>query len=142
MILGVLGYCLAMPGVTIGGLAFDAHTLLFATVALFCGYQSILFAIFTKTFAISEGLLPADERLSRFFRIITLERGLILGTGATIIGVILLLTAVNQWRLAHWGSLNYAETMRRVIPGVTLTAMGFQTVLASFFVNILGMRRK
>jgi len=32
-----------------------------------CGYQAILFAIFTKTFAISEGLMPEDRRLSCFF---------------------------------------------------------------------------
>jgi hypothetical protein len=32
--------------------------------------------------------------------------------------------------------------MRWVIPGVTLTALGFQTVLASFFVAVLGWYRK
>jgi len=39
-----------------------------------------------------------------------------------------------------FGELNYAETMRVVIPGVTLTALGFQTVLMSFFLSLLGMR--
>jgi hypothetical protein len=28
-----------------------------------------------------------------------------------------------------------------VIPGTTLTALGFQTILSSFFVSILGMKR-
>ena len=46
---------------------FDAHTLLFASLAILCGYQSILFAVFTKIFAVSEGLMPADPRLKRFF---------------------------------------------------------------------------
>jgi hypothetical protein len=32
--------------------------------------------------------------------------------------------------------------MRWVVPGVTLTALGFQTVLSSFFCSMLGMRRK
>jgi hypothetical protein len=32
-----------------------------------CGYQSILFALFTKTFAISEELMPKDPRLNRFY---------------------------------------------------------------------------
>jgi hypothetical protein len=32
--------------------------------------------------------------------------------------------------------------MRWVIPGVTLTALGFQTVLSSFFFSILGLRRR
>jgi hypothetical protein len=29
-----------------------------------------------------------------------------------------------------------------VIPGATLTALGFQTVLCSFFMSILGMKRR
>jgi len=29
------------------------------------GYQSLLFAVFTKIFAISEGLLPEDRRMTR-----------------------------------------------------------------------------
>ena len=34
------------------------------------------------------------------------------------------------------------STMRVVIPGFALAALGFQTILSSFFVSILGMRRK
>jgi len=57
-------------------------------------------------------------------------------------GVVLLLLAINQWRLAHFGPLDYATTMRLVIPGATLTALGFQTLLSSFFVSILGLQRR
>jgi hypothetical protein len=31
--------------------------------------------------------------------------------------------------------------MRWVIPGVTLAAIGFQTILSSFFLSVLGMQR-
>ena len=133
---------LAMPGVTIMGITFDAHTLLFASLAILCGYQSILFAIFSKTFAISEGLLPENPRMTRFFQVVTLEKGLLLGSGAFVIGLAFLLTAVNIWREAGYGPLDYAQTMRLVVPGATLTALGFQTVLSSFFVSMLGMRRR
>jgi glycosyltransferase involved in cell wall biosynthesis len=142
ILMGLIGYGVAMPGLTLWGITFDAHTLLFASLAILCGYQSILFAIFTKTFAISEGLMPEDPRMTRFFELINLERGLIVASAALITGILLLLTAVNQWRLAHLGDLNYPETMRMVVPGATLTALGFQTILSSFFVSILGMRRK
>lgn len=142
VLLGLVGYGLGMPGVTIGRLTFDAHTLLFASLAILLGYQSIVFAIFTKTFAISEGLLPEDSRLTRFFELVNLEKGLMAGGGALLIGLALLLASVNQWRVKDFGQLNYAETMRWVIPGVTLAALGFQTLLSSFFISILGMRRK
>ena len=140
--LGLFGYAIALPGFTMNGVTFDAHTLLFASLAILCGYQSVLFAIFTKTFAISEGLLPEDRRMNRFFEVVNLERGLIISSTALCIGLVLLVTAVAQWRMTGFGSLDYARTMRLVIPGATLTALGFQTILSSFFVSILGMRRR
>lgn len=142
IVLGLGGYGLALPGLTLGGVTFDAHTLLFASLAVICGSQAIWFAVFSKTFAISEGLLPADPKLSRFFGVATLERGLILATGALILGLGLLLAAINEWRLANFGNLIYAKTMRLVVPGATLVVLGFQTILSSFFVSMLGMRRK
>jgi glycosyltransferase involved in cell wall biosynthesis len=141
ILLGLLGYAVAMPGMTFNGVNFDAHTLLFASLAILCGYQSSLFAIFTKTFAISQGLLPEDRRLSRFFEVVNLERGLVIAAVALLFGLSLLTGAINQWRLTGFGHLDYAQTMRLVVPGVTLTALGFQTVLSSFFVSILGVRR-
>ena len=131
-----------MPGMTVGGVTFDAHTLLFASLAILCGYQSTLFAIFAKTFAITEGLLPEDPKLNRFFQIVNLERGLLLASSALIVGLMLLLLAVNEWRVAGFGPLDYAKTMRLVVPGATLTALGFQTILSSFFVSVLGMHRR
>jgi glycosyltransferase involved in cell wall biosynthesis len=140
--LGLLGYAIALPGLSIHGVNFDAHTLLFASLAVLLGYQSVLFALFAKTFAVSEGLMPEDPALARFFSLVTLERGLLVGTGALLLGVALLLAAVDQWRVAGFGALDYARTMRLVIPGTTLTALGFQTVLASFFLSILRLRRR
>jgi len=142
ILLGLLGYVVAMPRLTLAGVTFDAHTLLFASLFVLCGYQSILFAIFTKTFAITEGLMPPDPRLDRFFVHVNLEKGLVAGSGALLLGVVLLVGSLLQWRAVGYGSLDYAYTMRWVIPGVTLTALGFQTILSSFFVSILGMRRK
>jgi glycosyltransferase involved in cell wall biosynthesis len=142
VLLGLIGYGVAMPGLMVMGVAFDAHTLLFASLAILCGYQSILFAIFTKTFAIAEGLMPEDPRLTRFFEVVNLERGLVIASVALVVGLALLMLAVDQWRLADFGTLDYAHTMRLVIPGVTLTALGFQTILSSFFASILGMYRR
>jgi hypothetical protein len=142
ILLGVLGYIVALPQMKIGTVAFDAHTLLFASLFILCGYQSVLFAILTKTFAISEGLMPPDPKMEKFFSVVNLERGLIVAAVALVVGVVLLLLAINTWREAQFGPLNYAETMRYVIPGSTLFALGFQTVLSGFFVSILGMKRR
>ena len=139
---GLLGYALVLPGLTIGKVTFDAHTLLFASLAILCGYQSILFHVFAKTFAIGEGLLPNDAQLQRFYRIMNLERGLLAAAGLLALGVALLMLAVLEWRRVDFGDLDYSRTMRLVVPGVTVTALGFQTVLSSFFVSVLGMHRR
>lgn len=139
---GMIGYGLALPGFTVRGVTFDAHTLLFASLAVLCGYQSMLFALFSKTFAISERLMPEDPRLTRFFQVMNLERGLILSVAVLFAGVALLGASVNEWRSVNFGRLDYSKTMRLVVPGATLTALGLQTILSSFFVSMLGMRRR
>ena len=138
----MVGYALAMPRLSIGKMTFDVHTLLFASLAIICGYQSIAFALMTKVFAIMEGLLPEDPRLNKFFAIVNLESGLTVGALGMAVGLGLLGGAVHQWSSVDFGALNYEHTMRWVIPGVMLTALGFQTILSSFFASLMGMRRR
>lgn len=139
---GVVGYAVAMPGLTIGRATFDAHTLLFATLSIICGYQAVLFALFTKSFAIGEGLLPLDPRMEKLYRQVPLERGLLIGIGGVVAGLALLGAATLHWRAVSFGRLDYGQTMRWVIPGVMLTVLGVQTIFSSFFISILGLKRR
>ncbi len=139
---GIVGYAVALPGLTINSITFDAHTLLFASLFLICGSQSLAFAAATKTFAVSEGLLPDDRWQQRFASLFSLEKGLIVMGAASLLGSGLLLAAVNEWRLHDFGRLDYAQTMRLVIPGATAIAVGLQVGFASFFISLLGMRRR
>ena len=67
-----------------------------------------------------------------------LERGLAIGSLAFLAGLVLLSVVVLQWKSVGFGHLDYAVTMRWAIPGATLTSLGFQTILSSFFVSVLG----
>jgi hypothetical protein len=142
VLFGALATALALPGITIGPATFDAHTLLFGSLAFILGYQAIVFSIMTKAFAVGEGIMPKDARLLSFFRLATLERGLIFGAAGMILGLSMLGYAVLYWSEVGFGVLNYSKTMRWVIPGATLTALGFQTVLFSFFISMMGINRK
>jgi glycosyltransferase involved in cell wall biosynthesis len=141
-VLGLAGYAIALPGLTIRGVGFDVHTLLFASLSMLAGQQAIFFALFTKAFAVGEGLLPLDPRTARFFEIATLERGLLAGGAASLVGLALLAGTALEWWRVDFGALDYARTMRLAIPGATLTALGLHTVFASFFASILGLRRR
>lgn len=140
MLLGLLAYALALPRVDIGGLSFDAHTLVFGTVAIICGFQSVLLAVFTKLFAISEGLIPPDTRVERLAGAVSVDRGLIIGVVMFACGLVLLGLTVAAWARKDFGNLVYSDTMRLAVPGLLLTALGFETVGASFFVGVLGLK--
>ncbi|QDS97913.1 glycosyltransferase family 2 protein [Adhaeretor mobilis] len=142
VLLGFLGYSLAIPGVEVFGATLDAHTLLVSSLFVLTGFQLVQFAAFAKTFAVSEGLVPFDRRLERICEVLSLERCLVAGSIAAITGIGLIAAATSSWQAAGFGALDYASTMRWVIPGVTLAALGFQTIFASFFISILRMARR
>jgi glycosyltransferase involved in cell wall biosynthesis len=138
----VLGSLLLWGPVFIGTVAFDVNTLLFAAMAILIGFQSMVFATFTKVFAISEGLLPEDPRLSRMFRYITLEAGLLAGALLALVGMAAWGVGLSYWRARHFGPLDPALTLRIVIPGLVCFTLGFQIVMSSFFLSVLGMSRR
>jgi glycosyltransferase involved in cell wall biosynthesis len=143
MLFGLLIGAWLLPGPqTIGGIMFDVHTLLYAGLAVIIGFQAIVFAIFTKVFAISEGLLPQDPRLNAVMEYITLEVGLIVGIVLVLLGLAGSIYAVGYWDVHSFGKLDPSRTLRIVIPAVTFLTLGCQILLSSFFLSILGLRRR
>ena len=141
--LGTILSAVLLPGpMTIGNVVFDVHTLLFAAMAILIGFQSVVFATFTKIFAISEGLLPEDPRLNRVFRYITLEVGLVVGVLLILAGTGAWVLGLEYWRVREFGPLDPEKTLRIVIPGVVSFTLGFQVILSSFFLSVLGMSRR
>src|SRR5439155_22188593 len=96
-----------------------------------------LFAITVKTFAISQGIMPRDQRIDAILERVTLERAIVAGVIMFVAGMALIAVAVNAWRETAFGNLDYERTMRWVLPGAGLTALGFQTILSGFLLGIL-----
>jgi len=143
MLIGFLAGAVLLPGPrTLGSVTLDVHTLLYAALAVIIGFQAIVFAVFTKEFAISEGLLPDDPRLTRFMKYITLEVGLLIGIILVVVGLGESIYAVAYWNARSFGPLNSTQTLRVVIPAVTSITLGCQILLSSFFLSILGLRRR
>jgi glycosyltransferase involved in cell wall biosynthesis len=131
---------LLLPGpLRVGEVRLDIHTLLVAGFLALLGYQLVLFALFTKLFAIRVGFHPPHPVLQAMFRYITLEVGLAAGALLALAGLVTLIVAVASWSAVGFGTLNPDTTMREVIPAVVLTALGTQTVFAAFFMSILGI---
>lgn len=81
-------------------------------------------------------------RINRFFNTINLEVGLVIAASTMILGLVLLGLAIEQWRLVNYGSLDYAHTMRFVVPGATMVALGFQTILSAFMISFLELEHR
>jgi len=142
ILLGLAGCALLLPGPrVVHGIGFDVHTLLYAFVSVLLGFQLCAFAVFTKVFAISEGLLPEDPRLNRVFHYITLEAGLIVGAVLVALGICGSVFAVSGWAERSFGNLDAEHMLRIVMPSVFSLTLGVQTVCSSFFLSILWLRR-
>ena len=126
----------------VGDVGFDVQSLVAASAAIVVGYQSVVFSALTKVFAISEGLLPQDPRLNRIFRYVNLELGLLAGFALFFAGLGGGIFAFLQWRQQSFGPLNASDSLRVFIPSMTALTLGFQTVFSSFFLSVLGMRRR
>lgn len=139
---GALGIWLLGGMRPVGAAVLDIHTLLVAGFLVVLGYQLVVFGVFTRVFAVTEGFLPPDPKLDRAFRYLNLERGLLAGFVSSIAGLVLLGRSVWRWRGIGYGALDPRVTMREVVPAIVLLVVGVQTIFASFFLSILGLRRK
>jgi len=138
----VAGVALTIGPVSIGSLTFDVDTLVAAAATLVIGYQAVLFALLTKIYAIEEGFLPPDPRVLRFVTTITLERGLAIGGLIGVLGVGGLLASLIHWNLHDFSELDPRRSLRIVVPSATALVISMQTIFASLFASVLGIRRK
>lgn len=134
MLLGFLTSIWLLPGAQ--GI-FDVHTMLYAATAMIVGFQVTAFAVFSKVFAIREGLLPPDQRITRFAGLINLESGLRIGGLLLGVGVVGTIYALNIWSGRLYGELYPSTMMRIVIPSATALALSVQIIFSSFFLSIL-----
>ncbi len=124
----------------VGKMTLDIHTIMFAAAFILVGFQSFTFAFFTKAYAINEGLLPHDPKIYRLFHYVNLERGLITGSLIALLGAVGSMSAFFIWKEQSFGALDVRHTFRLLIPSVTLSVLGWQIILSSFFLSILGLR--
>jgi glycosyltransferase involved in cell wall biosynthesis len=132
-----------IPGpITIRGITFDIHTMLYASTGLLLGMQSVAFSLFSKAYAINVKLMPEHVFVKSALRIITLERGLIFGVLIGLLGLFGSIYAFFIWSHSAFGGLSPNSMMRLVIPSLTLLAAGLQIVFASFFLAVLMVKHK
>ena len=113
------------------------HSLLFMGAAAILGVQLLVFALLTKWLAVLAGMVAPPPWMTRWAPVFRLEIGLLAGLAFFIAGLLWSLAITLDWGRAGFGPLNPVETMRSVIPAVTLMAFGSQVVMGSMFAGAL-----
>jgi hypothetical protein len=147
------GLALILAGCAVGGwllpgprrlgtVMLDVHTMLYAALAVLIGAQAVWFAVLARVYAATTGLLPPEVRLERVFRWVNLEVGLVAGVGLVVAGLAGSVEAVWEWRQASFGPLQPTRVLRIIVPSILALTLGAQMVLGSFFLSLLGFRRR
>jgi glycosyltransferase involved in cell wall biosynthesis len=142
MVLGLLASLRLIVGpVTIGSVTFDVGTLIYTSVIVAIGYQSVLFSILTKAYAMVAGLLPPGRLWPKLRRFATLEVGLLVGLALVIGGLLGAVLSFIRWRDEGFGELDTAQNVRVVLPAAMGLLLGVQTVLGSLYLGVLTISR-
>ncbi len=142
VLVGLLGTVVlaGKPVHLLGGVDLNVGTMVVSSMMLLLGVQLMMFSIFTKAYAIADGLLPEDPIFAQWGRVFSLERGILVGSLVSLGGICALGHAWMIWQHAGFGDIPYSENLRRVILAVTLIMLGFQIIFSSFFISILRLQ--
>ncbi len=121
---------------------FDVDTLTYALGLVLIGAHITVFAVSAKVFATQEGFLPPNPQLERLFKTVTLETGLLLGVFLLILGAGILAYALFLWHAAGFGNMSPTRMLRLTLPSATAFMLGVEVIFASFFLSLLGLKRR
>jgi glycosyltransferase involved in cell wall biosynthesis len=127
---------------TIGPYTFDVDTLTYALGLVLIGAHISVFAVSAKVFGTQEGFLPPNPKFERVFEYITLETGLLFGCFLLLLGAGIFFYALHIWHAAGFGNLSPQRMLRLTLPSATCFMLGVEAIFGSFFLSLLGMRRR
>lgn len=127
--------------VMFGGIILDLNALPVACAMIAIGFQAVLFALFTQVYASAEGFLPEQTKLTSLLGACSIERGLLVGGLLASLGFAGLATTFQPWDSSGPTHLSYNAAFRVLMPSVTALILSCQTILGTFFLSILGIRR-
>jgi len=131
------------PGpLRVGDAVLDVHTMLVGSLLVILGYQAVTVAFAARIYVVEEEIGPPAPWLARSFHVFTLERGLLGGALVALAGGLLIGRLAWQWAAGGFGPLESSVTLRPMVFGSTLVAIGIQTVLMSFVYSMLGIKRR
>ena len=142
-VVGVILSAWLLPGPqTVGRWTFDVDTLTYSLGLVLIGAHISVFAVSARVFGTQEGFLPPNPKFQRIFDYVNLEVGLLFGGALLLAGVVILGYALHIWRGTGFGDLSPQRMLRLTLPSATLFMLGVEAIFGSFFLSLLGMKRR
>ena len=121
--------------------SLDIHAMIMGSLAAILGFQVVCLGFYAKAYAGHAGLDAHDPLTRGLIRSFTLEHGLVAGGIATLLGLGFVGDVFFQW-VTHGFVLEKDPQLRPALWGLTLSVLGLQTIFASFFLGVLGIRHR
>ncbi len=143
MLIGLVGEVVLSQGVLrLGQIGLDVHTMLVMAFVFIIGLQTEFVGIFAKLFTQKTGILPYDDRFDKFIGRFTLERLLLFSFFIGLVGAAGIVYSVVKWYRTGFAALNYQETMRQLIPSLTMISVAVQGIFNAFMLSTLSLTTK
>lgn len=134
----ILLFLIGWEKLIIFGHKFDTHAMVFSSIIALCGYQILHLGLYAKTYSFLEGFTEQDFLLKIFYKIFSLERGILAGTIIFLTGIIIVSYITWKWILSGFGPL---EEIRLSLIGMIFIVIGIQNIFSSFLLSLLTINK-
>jgi len=123
--------------IKIGFRLIDFHSFIVAGTIMVLAANTLSFAAITRVYAYRTGLLPSEPEFYPLFKYFNLEKGLALGVGIFVVGLILGIWAIIL--SPNFNAIGFDKSVRLVFGASLAVIIGGQIILTSFVLSILGI---
>src|SRR3954471_6749309 len=138
VLLGFAAGTISVTSAAIFGRQWQLHTLIASSMFAIVGAQVAQLGVFSRTYAFYY-LGEHDPLFDRLRARLRLQHGLIVGTVIALVGLGMAVAVLVAWIHRGFGELREEKL---AVAGLTLIVLGVQTIFGSFFLSILGLRRR
>jgi glycosyltransferase involved in cell wall biosynthesis len=129
--IGILGGFLGYLGSSLGPVTLGAHTMLGSSLFVISGYQAVLMHLLSLDLSQKLGMRNSEK--STFLQKLITSQGTRICLVLVLSGVFLWGKVFHSWQATFFGPLDYAMTMKIVIPGATLISLSLEMMIFTFF---------
>ena len=128
---GFLGGALGYLGSSLGPVTLGAHTMLGSSLFVISGYQAVLMHLLSLDLSQKLGMRSSEN--NTFLHKLITSQGTRICLLLLLSGVFLWGKVFLSWQATDFGPLDYAMTMKIVIPGATLISLSLEMMIFTFF---------